>query len=384
VAKVVLRQGAVGLPFVGTTSPSRRSIVGSGVAGRVDKIEKEEGDYVEEKQPLVQLRTKTINLQLAAAQAEEKLRREEVNELKAGTRQEEKDAAKARFDAAKVLFKYAQSKYDRTEELFKRKAAATEDEYEEALLAKLSAEFGKIAAEANFDLAIAGTRAEKLAQGNARLLVQQQEIARLHDVISKYSIKAPFSGYIVQKHAEVGDWLNVGAAVIEVVELDPVRIDITLPELFIDKLKVGAEATIQFDALTDVFVGKVHRIIPQAVGRSRAFPVRVLLENPRGKDGSPRIKAGMLAHVQLPVGKPRGGLFVPSDALVLQGTRKSVFVVQESAKGMTVIPVPVRVGIAVGDLREVSDDRGMMRPGVQVVVEGNERLRPGQPIKILK
>ena len=91
------------------------------------------------------------------------------------------------------------------------------------------------------------------------------------------------------------------------------------------------------------------------------------------------LKAGMLARVTLAVGPPVQALLVPKDSLVLGGKQPIVMAVtkDEAKKQTTVRPVVVTLGIAQGSLMQVVGD---LEAGQQIVVVGNERVRPGQPI----
>jgi hypothetical protein len=100
----------------------------------------------------------------------------------------------------------------------------------------------------------------------------------------------------------------------------------------------------------------------------------------RETNGSPAIKAGMFARVSLPVGGRREALLAPKDALVLGGPTPAVYVVVPSPQDpeqSIVRLTPVQVGAASGNSIEV---RGELSAGDRVVIEGNERLQPGQPV----
>ena len=90
----------------------------------------------------------------------------------------------------------------------------------------------------------------------------------------------------------------------------------------------------------------------------------------------------MYARVMLPTGKKQMAMLVLKDALVLGGPQPVVFVVDAGAERQDrerFAPVPVQLGIAEGNMIQVSGD---LKPGQLVVVQGNERLRPGQDVQI--
>jgi RND family efflux transporter MFP subunit len=209
-------------------------------------------------------------------------------------------------------------------------------------------------------------------------------VARLDDQLAKYTIRAPFDGYITAEHAEVGQWLSRADPVVEMVALDPVEISVSVPEDYIEAVAVGAPATIQLDALSGPPIEeKIARVVPEADLRSRSFPVKIMVKNPPQPDGVPAIKAGMLAQVTLAVRPPRLGPLVPKDALVFGGAAPQVFVVDTDPRtGQQVAnPVPVGLGIAYEGLMQVI---GKVKAGDLVVVRGNERLLPGVPIRIVE
>jgi RND family efflux transporter MFP subunit len=380
VAEAVEREVAAGREFPGTVEPSRRSVVGSAVDGRVLKFPVNSGDWVEEGQPVALLCTKTLQLELEAARGELQLRQHEVEELQNGSRQEEIQQAKAVLARSKALSKYAEARLDRTEELHKRGGTTSLEELEHARLAATTAQQSYIEAKAAYDLAISGPRKKQADQARSRVSIQRSHIALLQDRLEEFTIRAPFDGYVVAEHAEVGEWLSRNEDVTEIVAMDPVEIIVAVPEDCIGLLQPGTPATIRISALPkSVFSADVTRIVPQAELRSRTFPVVITLANPRQTHGH-LLKAGMIAQVTLPVGEPRHVVLVPKKALVLGGPSPLVFVLgeDEETKATVVQPVPVKIGAVDDSLIAVS---GKISGGQRVVVESNAKLRSGATVR---
>jgi RND family efflux transporter MFP subunit len=127
------------------------------------------------------------------------------------------------------------------------------------------------------------------------------------------------------------------------------------------------------DALNpEKFTGKIAAIIAVGDSASRSFPVKVSVDN-----SDNRIKGGMLCRVSLAIGKPSSVLAVPKDAVVNMGQQHLLYVVQEGVAQ----PLPVQLGDTSDSMIEV---KGSIKAGMQVVTRGNERLRPGQPVQIIK
>lgn len=382
VAEVVERHDlSSGRTFVGTVEARRRSSVGSAVSGRVVEFLVSEGDRVTKGQPLAKLLTRNLDIQIAAAKAELQLRQHELRELKNGAREEELREAESRLKAADAARRLAQAKLARVKGLIERNAA-TREEIDEVTSAAETATAMYLAAKAAYDLVVAGPRPEKIAQAQARADAADEEVNRLLDLLDKHTIVAPFAGYVVAEHTEVGQWIEPGKLVAEVVEVDPIEVRVPVPESYIPRLTLGTSARIDIEALPNqTFVGTVAAIVPRGDERSRTFPVKITLKNQQQPDGTPLLKPGMFAKVSLPVDQKSHVLLVPKDSLVLGGPQPVVYVVTEDVKSgkTTVRPVTVQLGIAVNSWIEV---RGDLKPKQQVVVEGNERLRPDAEVVV--
>ena len=102
-------------------------------------------------------------------------------------------------------------------------------------------------------------------------------------------------------------------------------------------------------------------------------------------DGDHLMKAGMLAHVTIGVGKKQSVLTVPKDALVLNGKSSSIVVVENDPATNQAVArvVSVNLGIAIGSSIQVVDPTGSLREGQSVATRGNERLRDKQPVMIV-
>ncbi len=316
VLKQVVRQTVT---LVGTVEPRKRSIVASEIAGLVRNFPVKEGSLVKQGQLLAHLRMETLEIQLDVALASQR---------EAGTRHQQ-----AKQDLGRVR----------------------------ALFAK------ELVTQKEFDDAQAEERAlrERLSQLDA-------EIRRVRDQMKKSNIVAPFDGWITQEFTEIGQWVEEGGEIIEMVDVSHVHVEIPLPERYVRHIQIRDPVQATFDGLPNVEArGRVFSLVAQADRVSRTFPVKVDIPNP-----SLTIKSGMVSRVTLHVGRPRQSMVIPKDALVLRGNNEFVFLVN----GNTVDRVPVTSGAHLDDHVEVT---GMLREGMTVVIEGNERLFPGQSVRVL-
>ncbi len=382
VSPIVEREVIGSQTSVGTVMPLMKSIVGSAVDGRVIEYPLNEGDRVEQGQMLAQLLTETIELEVAAAEAELDLRKEQLAELQNGTRPEEIAQMKARMVAAQARVQYANARRARAENLFRQGQAMTQEERDEIVALAVEAEQAYLDAKAAYELAVAGPRKEQIAQAAAQVAVQQATVNRLNDQLAKHTVVSRFSGYVTAEHTEVGQWVKQGDPVAEVAALDQVEVMAHVVEQYVPHLRVGMEVSVQIPAIAgEPLRGVVSAIVPQADVQARTFPVKVRVKNQVTDDG-PLVKSGMYARVLLPTGAKQLAMLVPKDALVLGGAQPVVFIVNlvsPNAKQGKVQLVPVQLGLSEGNMIQVS---GGLKLGQLVVVQGNERLRPGQDVEV--
>jgi membrane fusion protein (multidrug efflux system) len=211
-----------------------------------------------------------------------------------------------------------------------------------------------------------GMRQEDIAAAEDEVQRLQARSQRLREDIQKTTIRSPVSGVITQRYTEVGQWLERGGKVADILVLNTVLVRVPVHEKDISRLHVGDEATVVLDALPEhPFTGRVKHIIPQADLASRTFPVKIEVSN----TPETTLKAGMFARVTLRPGSAQPTLFVPKDAVVRRPTGQVVFVVQDGKARL----VSIKTGRAHEGAMEVVE--GNLKAGDIVVVTGNETLQ---------
>jgi multidrug efflux pump subunit AcrA (membrane-fusion protein) len=369
VAPVVQQTIAQPVVFVGTVEPSRRSQVASEVEGIVEQLLVEEGQLVNQGDTLLQLRQESLHILLRARQATAERHRQELAELKNGTRPEVIAEAAAEVAEAEAELARSHREMSRQMDLSGRGVAAVRSREDAETDAKV-AQQRLMRARKRYELAVQGPRVEQIAQAEAQYQAAQAEVAALQYDLQRSQVPAPFRGFVVAKHTEVGQWLDRGDPVVTLIELSEAHITVPIPERYIPHVQLGADGLVQFDALPEAtWQGEMIRIIPQATA-SRTFPVTIAVANPELY-----IKSGFFARVTLQVGEQQNALMVPKDAIVTQGPRHLVYVVREGKA----VSVPVQRTAFHEGFAVVT---GSLQPGEQVVIRGNERLRPGQPVQV--
>jgi RND family efflux transporter MFP subunit len=309
-------QGRLQLP--GSVESGTISLVASEVAGLVVEYPVREGDAVKQGQVVARLNQQSLEIRLRAAEAQLK--------------------------EAEARQKLAERNYERARELLEG-GILSRQQYDDTLY-EFSAWQGRI---------------DNL----------KAEIDRIRYDLDRSVITAPFTGVVVSKHTEVGQWLALGDPLLELLSLEDLEVVVNVPEQHFRSVRLGGAAVVTFEALPGrEFPGKISAVIPRADPQARTFPVKVRLPNRVGPIG-----VGMIAQVGLPAGGSYRATIVPKDAVVIRGNERFVYLLNGDN---TVSPVAVKTGQGVGDWIEV---RGRLSAGQRVVTHGNERLRPGQVVQ---
>ena len=228
-----------------------------------------------------------------------------------------------------------------------------------------------VASRAALDEAENASRLARAAALEARAALAQAE-----DRLAKKTVTAPFAGVLRSFPVEVGEYVQPGERVGELLDVDRLRITIGLTDRQIVTMAPGTRAAIAVDALPGtVFEGEVVRVGRAIDLSTRKFPVRLEIDNAGGE-----LLPGMVARVDLTVTAGAPAMAIPLDAVVEEFGLMHVFVVTPDGSGghrverrrveIARIPfeptrVEVRAGLAEGDQIAISSVR-QLRDGMAV------------------
>ena len=190
-------------------------------------------------------------------------------------------------------------------------------------------------------------------------------------------LTSPITGIIARRAIEIGSTVAPGQTAFTIVDLDPVRVRVGVPEADVGHIREGAVATVRVPALDTTFEGRVSLIGVVADPATRSYMVEVSVPNP-----SRRLRAGMVAEATVTNGQTRSAIVVPTTAVVAHddatnGTA-SVYVLDRD--GARVHSRRVTVGLAHGDSLEITS--GVAR-GERIVVAGHQRVRDGALVRLV-
>lgn len=203
--------------------------------------------------------------------------------------------------------------------------------------------------------------AQELAQARVALARTEVNVART-------TVRAPFSGRVVERLAGQGEYASAGTEMVRLVDTRNLEVRAQIPVTLADTLSAGQSVTVQADG-GRVEGAPIRTLVPVGDEISRTLELRVTAP-------ANAWLVGTAVRVGLPSGQTRRVVAVPRDALVLRPGAVYVYVVGDENKARR---ISVATGAAEGELIEVDGD---LKAGEKVIIRGGERLRPGQLVDI--
>ena len=211
-------------------------------------------------------------------------------------------------------------------------------------------------------------RDRKLAELQSRDASLQLARARL----DRTRIVAPFAGVAGLRHVSVGDFVGAGQQLVSLTEINPLKVDFRLGEVFLPQIAEGQVIDVRVDAWPgEVFSGSVFAIEPQVDVGGRAVVIRALLPNPEQK-----LRPGLFSRVELIVDAAAEAVLVPEAAIVPRGDLHFVYLLEDGKALLTEVQLGKR-----------SDTRVEVRAGLDrdavVVTAGQIKLRDGVSVRVV-
>ncbi len=211
-------------------------------------------------------------------------------------------------------------------------------------------------------------------EARANYARSEARVQALRARIADRTIRAPFAGVIGLRTASPGLLATPGEAIATLDDVSTIKLDFDVPEPQLGKLKPGLALTANTAAFPDsAFTGRIEEIDSRVNTATRTVRVRALIPNPKAE-----LKPGMLMTVRVRA-RATPAPAAPEMALLEEGQGVFVFRVAEKGQGLTVERVKVQTGRRTDGLVEVLDGLAV---GDRVVVQGLQRVRPGQPIRV--
>jgi len=200
--------------------------------------------------------------------------------------------------------------------------------------------------------------------------VLRSEIQLINAQINKTEIRAPFSGIIGLKFVSVGSYISPDTRIASLQEIDPIKIDFSVPERYISRVSVGDQINFTVQGVDSTFTGEVYAIEPRINTETRTLQIRAI----SGNSGQ-LLFPGAFANITLILEEIDNALMIPSISIIPGLNTQKVFVVEDGL----VAEKFIRSGIRNSEKVQVVE--GLQR-GDTVLTTGLLQVRPGMQVNL--
>jgi HlyD family secretion protein len=377
-------QGATVLSASGYVVAHHKIAVGAKVMGRVAWIGVEKGDTVQQGQVLVRLEDAEFRAQVNQAQANLAAAQAKLDQLRAGSRPQEKLKDKAGVLQAEANLRNAEADYERSSKLYPA-GVVSKAELDRAIAQRDTARALLEAAKQSSAMTDIGPRAEEIAAAEAQVKQMKAALDYAETQLAATEIKAPVSGTVLQRIVERGEMVSPSAfgdagartSVVDLADLNDLQIELDISQADFARLKMGQRAEIIPEAFPNLkYSGFIAEIAPEANRAKATVQVKVKVENPDAQlRPEMNARANFLSDTKPSEGTTVSKVLAPKAGLVHKDGTDFVFVI----KGNKVEQRTVRLGEETGEFYHVLDG---LSGGESIAAAGVDKLRDGDRVKI--
>lgn len=355
IATVVRADLVKSIQIASEFKPFQEVDVHAKVAGYVQVINVDIGDYVKTGQVLAVLEVPELEQDVARTRAAKRRSQQDIEQ------------ARSQILRYQAIARQADLTYRRMASVNEQSPNLVAQQEIDVAQAQANATAAELAAHRAALAAAEQQLAE--AEANARRAVTYEDYA---------TITAPFDGVVTKRYADTGAMVAQGTRsseqampVVRVAQVDPLRLSFPVPESDIAAVRVGGPLQVHVPALNRSMTARIWRFSGKADESTRTMETQVLMDNP-----SRALKPGMVASVDMTLDRRPQALSIPIEAAAITGDphRSNVLVV---AKDDRVEERPIVLGIQTATHYEVESGLAV---GERVIIAGRSQFRAGQKV----
>jgi len=377
-------QGDTVLAVSGYVVAHHKIAVGAKVMGRVKWIGVEKGDRVQQGQVLVRLEDEDFRAQSNQARANLAAAQARFDQLRTGSRPQEKLKDRAGVLQAEATLRNAEAEYERTEKLH-HAGVSSKAELDRAVAQRDTARALLEAARQSSAMTDIGPRAEEIRAAQAQVQQMKATLDYAQTQLAATEIKAPVSGTVLQRIVERGEMVSPSSfgesgartSVVALADLNDLQIELDISQADFARLKMGQRAEIIPEAFPNLkYTGFIAEIAPEANRAKATVQVKVKVENPDGQlRPEMNARVNFLTEATGSASNAVARVLVPKAAVVRNDGSSFVFVI----KGNRVEQRSIRLGDEAGDFYYVLEG---LSGGESAATSGVEKLRDGDRVKV--
>ncbi len=357
----------------GKLNPKEKVSVTSKVAGTVKGLSSDLGKEVSLNQQLAKIDDTTYRLQYDSAKINVQNSQNTISRMKNfednTMKPQEIEGAEKQYETAKINFANIETNYNNLKKLYESGAVsksefdAIQTQYNLAKMSLDSANEALKQANRNYNYNLKGSQIGLETAKNSLSLADEN--------LKNTTIKAPISGIISKKNINIGQNINPGEVLFEVVNISEFYVDTGVSEKDISSIKVGQTAKVRIDSYGDeIFQGTITNVNPVVDEQTKTYPIKIVLPN---KDK--KLKAGMFANIEIIIDTHENSLAVPKEIVSKENNSYYIYVLN----GDVANKQKIEVGYASEKYYEVLS--GITETD-KIITVGYDTIEDGQKVKI--
>ncbi len=203
----------------------------------------------------------------------------------------------------------------------------------------------------------------------AKYQVNEASVSKAETTLAKMRITAPFSGILGLRKVSVGDFVNPGQDIVNLVDVSSMKVDFQIPEIYLKRIKDNQAVAITTNAYPDKnFTGSIYAIDPQIDPIGHSILIRASLPNNENL-----LKPGLFVSLKLIVEQLPEVILIPEQALMPQEDKQFVYKIQDGKAVLTEVTIGER------EKSEVEITKGLTANDI-VITAGQLKVQPDSPV----
>ena len=211
---------------------------------------------------------------------------------------------------------------------------------------------------------------EEIRNRQALVAQRRSELALARQQLADTAVYAPLDGIVQQKRASIGEYLAAGAPVVDIVRMNPLRLQAEVPERDAGTVRFGQNVRVTIAGDPTIYLGQIKRLSPVITAQNRMLMVEADVQNNGG------LRPGSFAKAEIVTNDAKMAVTVPNSSIVTFAGIEKVIVVQNGKA----LEKPVTTGRRNGEWTEIVAGVNL---GDQVIVDpGN--LQSGMAVEVVQ
>jgi len=327
------------ISIIGTLESFYRAEVKSEIDGKITEIYVDSGDRVTKDQPLLQLDTRDLNINLQKSEAQLITAQAELDKLLSQPTEFDLKQAEASYQEALIALEDARRTLDRHRELF-TSGGLSQEQLEQSQDQVILKEQAVNVAKARLDDLKQQPKKEDIDIKRAQVSEAEANITSIKNKLDASLIKSPFTGTLIDVKVKVGDMIQPGTTTVIIDDMSTMKVVVPVNEVDVSHIQKGMKAKVVLDALPDkTFEGQVDTLsyLGKITENVVTYDATILIPNPEGL-----LRPEMTADVDITTQSKQNAVTIPIDALIEKNGKTFVLI---AGKDTEPVEKEVKVGI---------------------------------------